>query len=489
MLPVASHPTVATRTDVPASPHASARSRHLALGAALLVVALAAIAVRWRFAPLIPPLLNPDSEGYVQAGWDLFRGNGLDLGLRRTPGYGVFVAGAFALLGERLTSIVLAQHALGVVNAVLAGVIAARVLGPIGALIIGLLTAISGPMLLYEHFVMTETLSATALLLALIGLIRALDTRSIGWSLVAGLLTGVALLCRPALQIILVVGVAGMVVSLWRSPRRLLLCVSSLLVGACVFMLPWMVKNAVLYDNFTLAGPGRHLLFRLVRSDDGFSFARPGSSAEPEAEPMASARRVLMEQAAKSDRSSNYQRFREELGLTEAQTNTLQTALALEAIRGQPVYFLQGTLDIFIHVFIGEPIVLRREGSDLAEVDWDRPIRHLVTPPPPRGDRGTAQHLLSIWDPARLGILVPALFALGALVALTVRRNALVLLIAIVALAPQLLGAAMAGFALRFRYPFDPLIAIVAAYGLASLAALALTSARRRRGTDERRSH
>jgi hypothetical protein len=53
-------------------------------------------------------------------------------------------------------------------------------------------------------------------------------------------------------------------------------------------------------------------------------------------------------------------------------------------------------------------------------------------------------------------------------------------MIAVTALAPQLLGAAMAGYALRFRYPFDPLIAIVAWYGISSVATVLASVANKR---------
>jgi 4-amino-4-deoxy-L-arabinose transferase-like glycosyltransferase len=438
--------------------------------AALMVVIVVGIIVRVAFSSLTPPLLNPDSEGYVQGGWDLVHGNGLDLGLRRTPGYSVFIAGAFALLGEQLSSITRLQHVLGVVNAALAYVVARAALGPIGAFVVGLLTAVSGPMLLYEHYVMTETLSASALLVSLVALMRLLDRPTVGAAAVTGISVGIALLCRPALQIVLIVGVGAVAILLRKQPRRALVIAGVMLVGGSVLMVPWMLKNEILYDTFSMAGPGRHLLFRLIRSDDGFSFARPGNSTEPETEPKASARKVLMEQAAKNDSSSNYKRFREELGLSEAETNKLQTELAMEAIRAQPIYFLQGTVRLFTTIFVGEPINLRREGSDLAEVDWDRPIRHLVNPAPPRGDVRTAQTWLSLWDPARLGLLVPALFVLGLVFAPFTRFGDRILVLAAIALAPQILGAAMAGYALRFRYPFDPLIAIVSVFAVTALA-------------------
>src|SRR4051812_17502228 len=107
-----------------------------ALLVSAVLVGVIAAGIRIDFNPLIPPLLNPDSEGYVQAGWNLFHGAGLDLGLRRTPGYGVFIAVAFGLLGERLTSIVAAQHALGVINALLALALGRMVLGNVGGLVV-----------------------------------------------------------------------------------------------------------------------------------------------------------------------------------------------------------------------------------------------------------------------------------------------------------------------------------------------------------------
>lgn len=432
------------------------------------MVAVIAVAIRFAFAPQVPPLLNPDSEGYVLAGWDLLHGNGLELGLRRTPGYGVFIAGAFALLGERLSSVTLAQHALGVLNAVLAYVLARSALPPLGALVVGLLTAVSGPLLLYEHYLMTETLSTTALLVALIALGKALEAGTLRWALLAGLAAGVGLLCRPALQIVLPVGVAALYLVLRQRARLAVVCCATFALAASALMLPWMIKNAVMYGSFSMAGPGRHLMFRLIRSDNGFTFARPIGDAAPESDQKAGARRILMEQAAKDDGSSNYQRFREELGLSEAEINTLQTELGLEAIRSRPLYYLGGTLGLFGYVFVGEPINLRREGSDLDEVDWERRIRHLVNPPPPRGDSRSAQQWLSLWDPARYGLIAPALFVLGIVGAAVRRRtqDGRTLILALVAVAPQLLGAAMAGFALRFRYPFDPLIATVAVAGV-----------------------
>jgi hypothetical protein len=260
------------------------------------------------------------------------------------------------------------------------------------------------------------------------------------------------------------VGVAALFIALRQRRGLALASCATFLDGVSVFMLPWMIKNAILYDSFALAGSGRHLMFRLIRSDDGFTFARRPGETAPEPEPRAAARRILVQQAAKDDGSSNYQRFREELGLSEAETNRLQTDLALEAIRSRPLHYLGGTLGIFGYVFVGEPINLNREGSDLDEVDWERRIRHLVNPPPPRGDPRAAQRWLSLWDPARFGVLVPALFTLGVVGAAVRRRSAgaLLLMFAATAVAAQLLGAAMAGFALRFRYPFDPLIATLA---------------------------
>jgi hypothetical protein len=107
------------------------------------------------------------------------------------------------------------------------------------------------------------------------------------------------------------------------------------------------------------------------------------------------------------------QRLREELGLSEAQTSRLLTDLAIEAIRERPIYYLGQTLEFAWAIMEGDPIDIRREGMVWREIDWERRVRHVLQRPINRLDAARAQLLVSVYDPARYGPLVPILFAAG----------------------------------------------------------------------------
>lgn len=458
----------------------SAFLRRASTVALVLGVAAIAITMRLAFAHLVPPVIDTDSSDYVLIAWKLLHGEGLDLELRRTPGYGIFIAGALLLLGEQIQSVVDAQHALGVINALLAFVLGHRILGAGWGFFVGLATALSGPLILYEQYVMTETLATTLVLTATLLLWRTTDTGSSGWALVTGLVIGAAALCRPVIQIMLPLAIVGLVV-VWRSdPHRTLRCVAALSVGAALFMVPWMAKNHVRYGTFTLEGSGQHFIFRLLQSDRGFSFTRPSGQPEPEQETRARVRSILVRQAGPRAKSPRFKlvlrRINEELGLSDAERDRYLRELAFEAIVHQPLYYLQGTLRIFAETFVGSPVDLRREGQ---AVEWPLPIRHLLVQARLPDQAGSAQRWLSLWDPARLGLGVPVAFGVGVIAAAVTPDRRRLLLIAGLAVTPQLLGAAMAGAPIRFRYPFDPLIAIVSLYGLHAASHLAWRLARR----------
>src|SRR4051812_43828540 len=134
--------------------------------ACLMLVILAAATFKLGFALRIPPFIAKDSQAYFLPAWDLVHGNGFELGLRRTPGYPLFLAGALALGGDDLRGIVLVQHILGIVTAALAFALGRLTFGRVPAVgrvagvVAGLLAGISAPLVAYEHYLLTETLFA-----------------------------------------------------------------------------------------------------------------------------------------------------------------------------------------------------------------------------------------------------------------------------------------------------------------------------------------
>jgi 4-amino-4-deoxy-L-arabinose transferase-like glycosyltransferase len=456
--------------------HVVRSSRHTWLDVTLIVVV--ALAVRLAFFSSAHPFLNMDSEGYYVPARDLVAGLPFDLGLRRTPTYPLFLAGTIALLGEDLQCLVTLQHFLfGPLTALLTYALGRLLTGRFVALGAGLLAAASGPLLLYEHYVMTEALFASILLATLIAVVLAGRTGRLGWAAAGGLLFGVAILCRPAAQVI----APPLVASLFLFGRpdirdrsaptawiRRRVAPAALFAGVtAAVVVPWMAYNWQLHGAFSVAGNGRFLLSRTIKQDPGgFSFERPPGLVEDETK--AAARRIVQREAARRPPGSSAQRLREELELPEAQAYRIMFELAVEAIRDRPVYYLQGSAQFFLEILVGTPIAVRREGLEWTEVDWERSARAVLQRPVYSLDAARAQALLSIYDPARYGPLVPALFLAGLVAAALGLAPRGLLLPGFVTLMLVAAPALMTGPELRYRYPQDPLIALLAVQAIAT---------------------
>jgi hypothetical protein len=448
----------------------------------LLVVLLVfgAIAVRVAFYTSAPPFLNPDSAGYYVPGRNLVFGDGFDLGLRRTPTYPLFIAAVVSFVGEDLQALVTVQHFLfGPLLVSLTYVLGRLTAGRPAAVVAAVLVGVSGPLLLYEHYVMTEVPFAILLLSLLSASILAVRRASLAWAGLAGLLFGALVLCRPSGQILAPI-VGGTLLLMPAAWSRRLLALGVLAACALIVVIPWMAYNQHTQGAFVIAGSGRFLLARTLKMDPGgFSFEAPPGVAEDGTR--AAARRIVQEEAARKRPGSVAQRLRDELGLSDAEAYPLMQQLAIEAIRNRPVYFATSSLEAFGEIMVGEPINVRREGVPVADADFERPARAALRQPTYRLDASRAQSLLSIYDPARYGILVPVLFAFGIVVAATKPRLRWLLLPAISTLALMVGSAALVGGELRYRYPQDPLIGLVICGAVVALLAPVLTNVHRHR--------
>lgn len=436
----------------------------------LLLIVAVAVALRLAFFSAAPPFLNADSETYFVPARDLVAGLPFELDLRRTPTYPLFIAAVVAALGEDLQVLVTVQHLLfGPTTAALTYLLGRLVTGRGVAVAAGVLAAVSGPLLLYEHYVMTEAPFAVLLLATLVTLILATRGADPRWAAVAGLLLGAAILCRPAAQVLLPLSAAILLGS--ASRRRRTICLAVFGLGAGVVVLPWMAYNDGRHGMFAVTGSGRFLLARTIKRDlDGFSFERPAGLVEDPTR--AAARRIVQQEAARRPPASSAQRLREELGLSEADVSRVLSDFAIQAIRDRPLYYLQGSARSFLEILVGRPINVRREGLEWSEVDWERRARSALQKPIYPLDAPRAQALVSIYDPARFGPLVPILFAAGLAMAAFGAAPRGLIVPGLAALALVAASAALIGSVPRYRYPLDPLIGLVAAQALATPVAL-----------------
>jgi hypothetical protein len=466
------------------------------LGILLVVALLLRLAFHFRS----PAFVGKDSQSYFLPGWEIARGQPFEMGQRRTPGYPLFIAGAILALGEELRSLALAQHLLGVATVAVTYGIGRFTFGRATGLVGGLLVAINGPLLLYERYVLSETLAAFMLALTLLAAIIAvratLKSRDPGRSpmpprfraptlslwLATGLALGMAVLTRPVAQALIpLLGLAALAVA-GRDWRRGLAGAIALAVGLAAVQGPWVMRNALVTGNPSASTFGRTLIARTATYDDGFVFDVPD---QPDPDPRMQQAREIVQDGAKKHQSDGEiaGRLRAELDLDPVQVNSVMRDIAVSAIMRNPEHYLSGTVEFTRAIFVGEEERLRDHWEEFKDANpWDERIRLLVGGPTraEEAERPNANRLVTFYQPHRHAPLLAALFGLGSLLALLVPSFRPALLCSATVGVMLLLSAALNGPVERYRYPLDPLVSVVVAGGACGIPALLAGAARER---------
>jgi Dolichyl-phosphate-mannose-protein mannosyltransferase len=469
--------------------------RHPDLAPLTLILAIGLL-LRLALLYRVPPLFMPgDSQSFLTPAYDLARGLGFDPILKRPLGYPLLLAGVIASLGEDPRGLVFVQAMLGLVTVAATYWIGRLVFGRAAAIVAALSVAIGGQLVIYEHYVLAESVFAMLLALAVLALVAAPRQSAPSWRLAAsgGAALAVASLFRPIAEVIVPL-LPLYFLAVLQPPRRALVLSAVAIAAFLATMAPALLADLALRGSSSSGALGEHLLWRITRADSGYVTRadippdQPGSTTE------AAARRYVIRKAV--DRALPQEIFtglRRELGLSPAETDAVMRAVALEAIGRQPLRYLTSTARMSFELFFGEDQRLGEVSKRAGEPGYIDPqskqrtwfedrVLHLGEPPTQavENEFGNAESLTSIYQPGRILWLIAAGFLIGA--ALTVVspqfRPGLLLVLAI---PPMLLAnAALAGPEARFRYPLDPLIAVVAFGGLAWLAQLAWKTARHR---------
>ncbi|MGE3908728.1 MAG: glycosyltransferase family 39 protein [Chloroflexota bacterium] len=457
-----------------------ASQRGILLG--LLVVGLLALALRLAFSFRAPPFVTNDSLSYLLPGFDLVHGSAFAPILKRPPLYSLFVGGVIAVFGEELRALMLIQHLLGVGTVLLTFGIGRILFGAAGGLLAALLTALSGPLIITEHYLMSETLFGFLLAAGLLAYLGAIRSNTAGSSLALLALTGgllaLAALTRPIAQLVFVLLLAALPLLAPRW-RPVLTGAAVAIVAFGIVVLPWMLRNQAVQGTFAIAGgSGEGLAVRTIRYEQKFDFKEP-----PGGDPdrlTSRARKIYRDEADDGSAFELAGRLRDELNISEIEAERLMRQIALQAILKRPAYYLTGTADMFVQTFVGRPVRLRQDWLPWRNIAWEERVQHLLPEPTPVEARSfdTAERLVTIYDPATLAPILALLGVIGALSGLRPRqRPALVLGLMVAGL--LLAGAALIGIEWRYRFPLDPLINVLAAGGLVTM--LGLIQARWRR--------
>jgi hypothetical protein len=233
---------------------------------------------------------------------------------------------------------------------------------------------------------------------------------------------------------------------------------------------------------------GQSLVGRIVRHDEGFVLPSPDSPS-PYADPKRTeVRKLILTQMNRDARPSAINhRVREVHGLTEAEADTAMRDVAIEIFRSQPGRYIEGSLNKFRRLLVGEDERLRvhwatRKDGEMRD-DWqgEATIAHLYSPPSAvqELDYPSAEGVTRIFQPYLWRYVLIPLVLLGLIGGLVIGPRGPTALLVLAILALVLPSAALVGYVPRYRYPADPLLAVLAAGGLVVLIGLSQLAYRR----------
>jgi hypothetical protein len=226
-----------------------------------------------------------------------------------------------------------------------------------------------------------------------------------------------------------------------------------------------------------------------VKHERNFVFYEEAVGAHPgEAPARTRAREIAQEVTDKRPEPGQvFQRIRDELRLTEAQTDAMLRDIALEAIMRDPMLWVYGTFEMFYELMKGaqkeESVGWHQEVHEQPRVanQWGRFNGLLEAPPAAHvNEASEAEVLAQLFRPTRVAWWIVGLSLVGGVLALAVPAHRPALLPFLVAFVLIAVSAMLVGDVPRYRYPVDPLMYVLAAGGLVGLATIAVRLARRR---------
>jgi 4-amino-4-deoxy-L-arabinose transferase-like glycosyltransferase len=467
------------RRTISAHPDAAALSLILLVGAtsrlALLVGA--------------PAFVHGDSFQYYRPAHMLMSGDGFPLPLKRPPAYPVFVALVGSSFGTDLRNLLTVQAVLGLSTAALAYGVGRLSLGRAAGLVAGLVAALSGGILIWEHYVMSEALFTFLLTLSVFLYLAGLRTGRWWWLIGSGLATGLAALTRPHGVVLPVVGLfaAALYYRRWRPTLRV---AGLTALAAALVLVPWMARNKVVHGAFTLGGSvGQTLIAQMALFHPGeYRFFDP---AEPSTEPDSGRRWVsrLIQQVTDEKASGSESEWaavtihgalRRRYHLSEIQADAIMREVAFDAIRARPLTHARVASEDIWMMLMGTPEDFDHHWKQSIPPDDRSKLARLMRGPSPQQEqtRPALERLVNIYQSPSLGPLVPLLFLAGLAASAKLPAWGLALVPGLVVLALHVISALTAGFIPRYHYPPDPLMHVVAFGGLLYLYRQAQTVAR-----------
>ena len=178
-----------------------------------------------------------------------------------SPGLPLLVAAVYTPAGEDETLARIVLALLGAVAVPLAFLLARRLVGAGGVgdaagLAAALVLAVLPAMTEYAGLLMTETLSSTLLIGAVLAFLQASDENDWRWAGAAGLLAGALTLVRAEFIVLLFLLPPLALVRRPRTWRAAALPALAVVLGAVLVIAPWTIRNASALDRFVPVSTG-----------------------------------------------------------------------------------------------------------------------------------------------------------------------------------------------------------------------------------------
>lgn len=219
-------------------------------GVLTVVFVVAAVVRVWALGSM-PLIITNDSTGYLEWGREFAAGQATTIPPIRTPGYPLFLAAVYDIFGVNPVGVLIGQHALGVVSALIvaAAVLRATRGRPYSrtcALMAGVLSSLDPWQLAFESYALTETLSCFCMVLVVaLALLRPRRAGlGAGIGLLLGAVLGFACLVRPSFQSAAPFLILGWLVLSWRSWAWAGVYIACIAVGLGATIAPWLAHNA-----------------------------------------------------------------------------------------------------------------------------------------------------------------------------------------------------------------------------------------------------
>lgn len=295
-----------------------------------------------RLVPGLSTSVGMSFDGYEAIARELLRGHGFALDANsgptaaRAPLYPLLLAALYGLFGFGAASVLWTHAVLGALTCVLLFLAGCRMFGRAVGTVAGLLFALFPPHLWWSQYVLSETLLVMLIVATFLAVVRLIQKPSAGRAAAAGALFGLTALCNAMILFLPPVLIAAAAAS--RECRRgVLRHTPVLLLAMGVVVMPWTARNFLVFHRVIPVNwsVGLQYMKGLIMADD-YASRRGRNLGDLDDSSMVALVRILRSHGhGRGDFATQLREFKssQTVGLAE---DDLLKRLAMERVRAQP---------------------------------------------------------------------------------------------------------------------------------------------------------